>query len=358
MKRTIITGTGSYIPEVVIKNEDFINRQFLDATGKPVAGGNLSIINKFFQITGIRERRYVKPDQTTSGIAALAAEQAIVNSGINAEQLDVIIVAHNFGDVAGANMQIDTVPSLANRVKRTLGIQNPGCIAFDLLFGCPGWVQAMIQVDAMFKAGQASKALIIGAEILSRVVDVTDRDSMLFSDGAGATVLEYVDDENAISTAAGILSSAALSHSMEELDYLRMDNANNEPDGHIHYMKMRGRRVYEYALTHVPAAMKHCLEKSGENISDLKKVFIHQANEKMDEAIIDAFYKLYQLSAPPNVMPMCIRYLGNSSVATVPTLFDLVRRGRDPQHSIAPGDLIMFAAVGAGMNINAVCYRV
>jgi 3-oxoacyl-[acyl-carrier-protein] synthase-3 len=244
------------------------------------------------------------------------------------------------------------VPTLANRVKHQLGIRNAGCIAFDLLFGCPGWLQAMIQVEAMFKSGQASKALIIGAEVLSRVIDTADRDSMLFSDGAGATILEYKESEG------GILASAALSHSAEELDYLNMDDAYAEDPGEVKYMKMKGRRVYEYALTHVPDAMKACMDKTGIPIEQLKKIFLHQANEKMDEAIADAFYHLYGISAPHDIMPMCIRYLGNSSVATIPTLYDLVNKGCDPAHSLSKGDLILFASVGAGMNINAVSYRV
>ena len=124
-------------------------------------------------------------------------------------------------------------------------------------------------------------------------------------------------------------------------------------------MKMKGRKVYEYAMKHVPLAMKLCLDKSGAGISELKKIFIHQANEKMDEGIIKAMYKLYGIhKAPENIMPMSIHKLGNSSVATVPTLFDQVRKGIMPEHQLNDGDIILFASVGAGMNINAVCYRV
>jgi len=109
----------------------------------------------------------------------------------------------------------------------------------------------------------------------------------------------------------------------------------------------------------VPEAMKICLVKSGVDINQLKKIFIHQANEKMDEAIIKELYKLYGItSVPNNIMPMSIHNLGNSSVATVPTLFDMVKKGLMPEHSLSEGDLILFASVGAGMNINAICYRV
>jgi 3-oxoacyl-[acyl-carrier-protein] synthase-3 len=267
--------------------------------------------------------------------------------------LDLLIVAHNFGNVSPVSHQSDTVPALASRVKQMLGIKNPGCIAFDTLFGCPGWLMGIMQADAFFKAGMAQKALVIGAEALSRVIDPFDRDSMIFSDGAGAVVLEYVEAGE-----GGILHSCAVSHCCEEVQYLHMAGSYRQDDhSSTLFMKMKGRKVYEYALKHVPQAMKECLDQSGASITELKKIFIHQANEKMDEAIVKAFYALYGLEAPAGVMPMCIHWLGNSSVATIPTLFDLVSKGCDPGHQLDKGDLILFSSVGAGMNINAVCYR-
>ena len=121
---------------------------------------------------------------------------------------------------------------------------------------------------------------------------------------------------------------------------------------------MKGRKVYEYAMKYVPQAMKDCLDKSGTPISALKKIFIHQANEKMDEGIIKGLYKLYNITKPPeHIMPMSIHWLGNSSVATVPTLYDLVLKAEVEHHELSKGDVILFASVGAGMNINAICYR-
>jgi 3-oxoacyl-[acyl-carrier-protein] synthase-3 len=202
----------------------------------------------------------------------------------------------------------------------------------------------------------ANKALIVGTETLSRVIDMYDRDSMIFSDGAGAVVLERKeDDENG----AGILSFMVQTHSLEEVDYINMGvSFSPESNPRIRYLKMKGRKVYEYALKYVPEAMKTCLDKSGKSISELKKIFIHQANEKMDEAIIKKLYLLYGIEKPPlNIMPMSISWLGNSSVATIPTLLDLVRKHQLPEHDLSPGDIILFASVGAGMNINAVCYR-
>jgi 3-oxoacyl-[acyl-carrier-protein] synthase-3 len=132
-----------------------------------------------------------------------------------------------------------------------------------------------------------------------------------------------------------------------------------DEDGETRYLKMKGRKVYEYALKYVPEAMKNCFDKTGLPISSLKKIFIHQANEKMDEAIVQAMYKLYGIiKTPENIMPMCIHYLGNSSVATIPTLYDIILKGQDEKHELEKGDIILFASVGAGMNINAVCYQI
>ena len=355
MFQSVITGTGSYIPAIVQSNEDFANHTFYNDNDQPLNAPPGEIVEKFRQITGISERRYIPDDLNTSDIASIAARRALEDSGIDPETLDQVIVAHNFGNVLKQSIQTDAVPSLANRVKHELGIQNPNCIAYDILFGCPGWIQAMILADAFFKGGMAKKCLLIGSETLSRVIDMYDRDSMIFADGAGACILEY---KKVPENGPGILGTAAKSHSMDEAYYIDMRKSYFPgSDSRIRYIKMKGRKVYEYAMKYVPAAMKECLDKSGVDIHELKKVFIHQANEKMDEGIIKRLYKLYGIEPLENVMPMSIHWLGNSSVATVPTLFDMVKRQQVASHQLSPGDVILFASVGAGMNLNAVCYR-
>ena len=347
-----ITGTGSYIPNVVMKNTDFNQHQFLNDDGSAFKQKNDIIIKKFKAITGIEERRYAEADQNTSDLGFYAAEKAIADSGINPEDLDYIIVASNYGDVKHGNIQCDTVPSMASRIKHRLRIANPSCVAYDLLFGCPGWVQGMIHAQGFMKAGMAKKCLVIGAETLSRVVDPSDRDSMIYSDGAGATVLEISDTEK------GILAHEAASFTFDEAEYINFgESYNKQDDSGTRFIKMRGRKIYEFALTNVPLAMKSCLDKSGVNIKDLKKIFIHQANEKMDEAIIERFYKLYDLDTPKDIMPMCINELGNSSVATIPTLYDIVLKEHYKGHNLNKGDVVLFASVGAGMNINAFVYQ-
>ena len=356
MFRSIISGTGCYIPPNIKSNSEFAQHIFYGDNHLPLTAPSQIIIEKFKQITGIDERRYAADNLTSSDIGAIAAKNAIADSGINPEELDQLIVAHNFGNVLKDTVQTDAVPSLASHIKHLLGIKNPNCIAYDILFGCPGWVQSVIQADAFFKAGIAKKALVIGTETLSRVIDIYDRDSMIFSDGAGAAVLEYKPTNE---TGAGMLSTSMQTHSFDEFDYINMAQSNLPgSDPHVRYIKMKGRKVYEYAIKHVPAAMKDCLDKSGVQIQDLKKIFIHQANEKMDEAIIKQLYLLYGIQQhPENIMPMSIQWLGNSSVATIPTLYDLVRKEQIKNHRLVAGDVILFASVGAGMNINAVCYR-
>ena len=347
-----ITGSGSYIPTEIVSNRDFSQHIFLNDDGTPFPHPNDIVAEKFLEITGIQERRYVTDDLQTSDIAFIAAKKAIEDAKIDPETLDYIIFAHNFGNVKKGAIQTDSLPSLATRVKFDLRIKNPKCVAYDMLFGCPGWVEGVIQAQAFIKAGMAKKCLVIGAETLSRVVDLHDRDSMIYSDGAGATIIEATDEDG------GILAHESATFTYDEAYYLFFGNSFNKThDPDVRYIKMHGRKIYEFALSNVPKAMKECLEKSGIDISQIKKVLIHQANEKMDDAIIQRFYKLHGQTPPDGIMPMSIHKLGNSSVATVPTLYDLLVKGKLENHSIHKGDIILFASVGAGMNVNAIVYK-
>ncbi len=355
--RTVITGTGSFIPPNIKTNRDFIDQPFYGEDHERIITPPAEIVDKFKDITGIEERRYADKEMNTSDMAIIAAQRAIEDAKLDPETLDQIIVAHNFGNVLENTIQTDALPALSSRVKQALGIINPECVAYDILFGCPGWIQGVIQSDAYIKAGIAKKCLVIGAETLSRVIDIYDRDSMIFSDGAGATVIEAIP---AGETQSGILSSSVQSHCVNEAYYLHFGKSNlPDADPDVRYMKMKGRKVYEYAIKNVPLAMKACLDKAGLQVTDVKKFFLHQANEKMDEGFVKALYKLYGLKeVPEHIMPMSIHKFGNSSVATIPTLYDLVKHENLNGHEMEAGDIVMFASVGAGMNINAICYRV
>lgn len=352
---TIISGTGSYIPVQKIENNQFIKNTFFEKDNTLISSPGEEIISKFKDITGISERRWVTENQRNSDIATIAAEEAIKSAGIDREAIDQIIVAHNFGDVLKDTIQTDLLPCIGARVKHLLGIKNPFCVAYDIIFGCPGWIQGVIHADSFIKSGLAKRCLVIGSETLSRVVDRYDRDTMIFSDGAGAAIIEGVTEN----IKRGVLSSATVTNTIEEAYYLYLGKSNapeSNPD--IRYIKMHGRKIYEYSLNNVPQAIKVALDKSGIPIEDVKKVLLHQANEKMDEAIIQRFFKLFKINADiPIVMPMNIHELGNSSVATVPTLYDMILKGKLSKHTINVGDILIFASVGAGMNINAIVYK-
>ena len=352
--RTIIVGTGSYIPEQVVPNSAFLEHEFYDPNGKRIDRATPEIIDKFHAITGINARQYVSDDQCTSDIAHLAAADALASSGCDPESLDYIIVAHNFGDVGVGNRRTDMVPTLAARVKQRLGIRNPSTVAYDLPFGCAGWLQAVIQADYYIRSGDARRALVIGAETLSRVSDPHDRDSMIYADGGGACVLEGITTSEPV----GILAHCTRSDTLEAAQLLRLGPSYNPHfPGSDLFLKMNGHKLYEYALRFVPHVVKECITKAGLDLSDVSKILIHQANAKMDEAILQRIYGLFGTDpAPDKVMPMTISWLGNSSVATVPTLLDLLMKEKLEHQRLESGQRIVLASVGAGMNINALAY--
>jgi len=255
--------------------------------------------------------------------------------------------------VRADNIRSDMVPTIAARVKHKLRIENPYTVAYDVPFGCPGWLHGMILADYHIKSGDAKKVLVIGAETLSRVRDPHDIDSMIYSDGAGATLVEATDED------VGILSHVTRSDTFKDAYLLWVGKSYNpRHNGNELFIKMHGHEIYKYAVKTVPEVVKQSLDKAGFTLTDVKKVLIHQANEKMDEAILKRLFKLYKIKdIPEYIMPMTISWLGNSSVATLPTLFDLLQRGKLDNHRLHSGDIALFASVGAGMNINSMVYR-
>jgi 3-oxoacyl-[acyl-carrier-protein] synthase-3 len=352
--RTIVAATGSYIPPIRVPNSAFLDHDFRDSNGVKLSKPNEEIVAQFEAITGIKERRYAPQELMASDIAYEAAADAISSSGIDKESLDGIIVAHNFGDVRGDSRHSDLVPALAARVKAKLKIETPRAVAYDLIFGCPGWLQGVINADAMIRTGEAKRIMIIGAETLSRVSDPHDRDSMIYADGAGATIVEGGEIDG-----AGILASVARSDTLDHSAMLKMGASyNDEVFVEALFLKMEGRKLYKYALQTVAASMKQCLEKAGIPLERVNKILLHQANGKMDEAILDELYALYGTKPPDGIMPMTISFLGNSSVATLPTMLDLISKRKLDGHTIEKDDVLLFASVGAGMHINAFVYRV
>jgi 3-oxoacyl-[acyl-carrier-protein] synthase-3 len=353
---SVITGTGCYIPDIIVHNSEFLDKVFFDSKGEKIDKANDEIIEKFKSITTIEKRRYAPNDINASDMGYNAAIEAIKSSGVDKETLDYIIVAHNFGDNKHGMGIPDCVPGIASKIKRKLQIINPETVAYDIVFGCPGWLQAVIQADYYIKSGDAKRILVIGTEVLSRMSDPYDRDSMIYADGAGAVVLEAKESDTPI----GIIAHKTRTDSLDYSNLLYMGHTYNPDciDNKRLFIKMNGHKLYQYALDKVPLAIKSCIEKAGFHINDISKVLIHQANGKMDDAILKRLYSSYGIKQiPKDIMPMSISYLGNSSVATLPTLLDLIIKGNMEGQKLMEGDLIVFASVGAGMNINALVYK-
>ena len=353
MPNTVIIGSGSYIPENVIEGSHFKDSVFYDDNNQLIEKPIDEIINKFVDITEIQRRRYISPEDFNSDLGLRASEEAIKDAGIDKEDLDYIIYATNFGEVDATGVA-NFLPSLSAKLKSKLGIQKRTCINYDMIFGCPGWVEALILADVLIKAGRAKTILVVGGETLSRITDEFDRNKMIFADGAGAVVVQATEDST-----VGVLADNTLCDNGEELCYLENGpSLNPDSDQSKLYIRMRGRKIYEYALKNVPDAIKATIEKANLDISDISKILIHQANAKMDYAMIGRLFKLYgQKEYDHAISPMTIQEFGNSSVATVPTLFDLIRKGKMQGQQFTPGSHILFTSVGAGMNINCVIYK-
>lgn len=353
---SIIAGSGSYIPSIIVDNREFLQNVFFSSDGRRYEKSNTEIIQQFEKITGIRQRRYVSSDLVASDIAFYAAKDALAAAQIDGETLDYIIVAHNFGDVKDDNPRSDFVPSLASRVKHHLDIKNPDVIAYDISLGCSGWLQGIIQADLYIKSGLARKVLVIGTETLSRMIDPHDRDSMIFADGAGAFVMTAIESVAPV----GILAQTAKSYTSELAYLLKMEKSSNPDFGTDRlFVKMNGHKLYESVLKILPGLIKDCISKAGFSIADIDQVLVHQANNKLDEAILKQLFALYGIHQVPDfVMPMTISWLGNSSVATIPTLYNLLSKDKIENYTLRAGSTIVFAAVGAGLNANAVVYKV
>lgn len=350
-----IIGTGSVLPTIKKANSAFLANKFFGKDNEPLVKTNQAITDKFEEVAGIVERRVAEEGVNASDLGIQAAELAIEDAGIDRETLEYVIVAHNFGDVNWGTIQSDMLPNLAAKVKQKLGIKNSRCVAYDILFGCPSWVQAVIQAEYYIRSGDVKRVLVVGADTVSRMTDPHDIDGMLFADGAGAAILEAVevDQEDKV----GILSHITVSDCIDEADYLKMgDSLRPETDGQ--YIRMYGKGVFRYAVSKVPVAINECLAKAGLKLEDVDRFVMHQANVKMNNIILRRLYELNGYPTfPEEMMPIVVHKLGNSSAATVPTVLDLIRKGVLDNQSINKGDIVVFASVGAGMHANCIVYK-
>lgn len=350
-----ITGTGSAMPSRVITNDYFLDHTFYTKEGKKNEKSTAAIIQKLEEISGIKERRFIPEDEPSVEILFQACSNAIQDAGIDKNEIDGLIVGHNAGNILPNQVGVfHTVPNLAAVVKNKLGITNHQCHAYDILFGCPGWLQGVIQANRLIESGEATHVLVAGLEIASRLLDPNDVDSLLMADGCGATIVSKSESKD-----KGVLAHAMFSHTEEDLNNITLGaSLNRETTGHC-FFKMNGQRVYKYATTWLPQVIRQALDKVEITPSEVDYFFFHQANAKMLRVIASNLMDLYGITDQQYVdkIPSSISFLGNTSVATIPTLFDLVNKQQMEGFTLKEGQTYVFASVGAGMHCNAVVYK-
>ena len=352
--RAYISGTGSFLPELVVPNSDFESHEFYDKSGVKIDKPAVEIIAKLEAITGIRERRYIPFDQDSIPLMAKAARQALDDAGLDVNSLSGIIVAHDAGNMLIGEKAFHPVPNLAACLKNAIDCTSHECFAFDLMFGCPGWLQAVIQAQQAIRCGDAEHVLVVGLEIASRLLDPHDVDSMILADGCGACVVSRSDDES-----KGIISYSTFSHAGEDLRSIYLGKSNNPALTGSCYFHMNGREVYKYATTWVPKVIEQALNKAKTKLEDIDLFLFHQANTKMLEAFAKHMAEMFGVDHDffTDKIPSTIDFLGNTSVATIPTMLDMIRRRDLKDYKIKSGGLAVMASVGAGMHCNALVYR-
>ncbi|MCK4939580.1 MAG: ketoacyl-ACP synthase III [Rhodospirillaceae bacterium] len=316
-----IIGTGSHLPEKVITNEEL---------SKKVDTSDEWITDR----TGIRERRVAKEGETTSILALQASENALDAAGITADGIDVIILATTTPD--------NTFPSTATKVQAMLGM-NHG-YAFDIQAVCSGFIYALSVADGMIRAGQAKRILVIGAEVISRILDWTDRSTcVLFGDGAGAVVLEGFDADDGDNS--GILSTHL--HSDGRLREILYVDGGPGSTGTIGHLRMLGREVFRHAVTNLAAVAEEALAANNLTREDLDWLVPHQANKR----ILDGTAKKLGLSEDQVVIT--VDRHANTSAASIPLALDeAVRDGR-----IQKGQIILMEAMGGGLTWGSALVR-
>jgi 3-oxoacyl-[acyl-carrier-protein] synthase-3 len=316
LKRARITGTGSYVPEKVWTNADI--EKFVDTTDEWIVSR-----------TGIRERHIIADDQNTSDLATIAAQNALESAGVGAEEIDLIILGTITADYPW--------PATACIVQENIGAKNAA--AFDISAACSGFLYAMENAVAQIESGRIKKALVIGAEALSRIVDWKDRNTcVLFGDAAGAVVLEAVDGEN------GILST----HSHSDGSYLKLLYQPGFGTRHMpteealkdrsYFLNMQGNEVFKVAVRMLTEVAKEAVAHNGMTMEDIDLFVPHQANMRILEATAK------RLKLPADKVYINVDRFGNTSAATIPLALDEANRAG----KIKENDLILLDAFGGG----------
>lgn len=350
----ILKGTGTHLPERIIKNDYFLDHQFMSPDGVVSDKPQAEIIAKLETITGIKERRYISEKGDSVPLLVAASLKTIKDAGIDKNQIDGIIVAHNAGNMLEGRDGFHTVPNFAAILKNKLAITNYECFAYDILFGCPGWLQGIIQAKQAIEAGDATNVLVVGIEVASRLLDPHDLDSMILADGCGAAIISKSDVKD-----KGILSYATFSHAQEDMSCIYLDKSYNKELNAPTLFKMNGKDVYRYATVWVPKVIKKALDKVGLDSDDVDMFLFHQANGKMLHAFANNLATMYgkEGSSFEGKIPTTIEFTGNTSVATIPTMLALILKNELGNYKIKEGQTVVMASVGAGMHCNAIVYK-
>jgi 3-oxoacyl-[acyl-carrier-protein] synthase-3 len=321
MRRAVITGTGSALPRRRVPNAELAEQ--VDTSDEWIV-----------ERTGIRFRHIAAPDETTSTLATDAARAAIAAAGIDAQAIDLIVLATATPD--------QTFPASATRVQAALGIAD--CVAFDVAAVCSGFLYAVQVVDSMIRAGSARCALVIGAETFSRILDWEDRTTcVLFGDGAGAIVMQAQD--SAVDGGRGVLATRL--HADGRHNQLLYVDGGPSTTGTVGKLRMKGKEVFRHAVVNLASVMTESLAAAGLGPEDVDWVVPHQANAR----ILDATAR--KLDLAPEKVIVTVDQHANTSAASVPLALDTaVRDGR-----IKTGDLLVLEAMGGGFTWGAAVIR-
>ena len=324
MIRSVIRGSGSALPGQLVTNAELAGR--VDTTDEWIV-----------ERTGIRQRYIAQDGETTSTLAIEAARKALDAAKIQAGNIDLIVLATATPD--------QTFPATATRVQDALGCN--GGIAFDVAAVCSGFLYALGTADSMLRTGMAKRALVIGAETFSRILDWEDRTTcVLFGDGAGAVVLdaEEIAEEEAASAPGIIATKLHADGAHGELLYV---DGGPSTTGTVGKLRMKGREVFRHAVVNLAEVLAETLDAAGLSAEEIDWVVPHQANAR----ILDATAR--KLGLPAEKMIVTVDQHANTSAASVPLAFDVaISDGR-----IKPGDLVMFEAMGGGFTWGASLVR-
>ncbi len=321
MRRAVITGTGSALPRRRVPNAELAEQ--VDTSDEWIV-----------ERTGIRFRYIAAEDETTSTLATDAARAALIAAGIEAQAIDLIVLATATPD--------QTFPASATRVQAALGIDD--CVAFDVAAVCSGFLYAVQVAESMIRAGSANRALVIGAETFSRILDWEDRTTcVLFGDGAGAIVMEAQD--SAVAGGRGVLATKL--HADGRHNQLLYVDGGPSTTGTVGKLRMKGKEVFRHAVVNLASVMNESLAAAGLDAADVDWVVPHQANAR----ILDATAK--KLGLAPEKVVVTVDQHANTSAASVPLALDTaVRDGR-----IKQGDLLVLEAMGGGFTWGAAVVR-